>query len=217
MDLVEEVALGYGINRLEPILSPSQTIGQTNPISLKLKSLGQTMIGLGYAEALNSSLSSKRILYVMANREPEKIISVLDSKSMEHTILRDAIFPGLLENLSRNIHESYPQKLFETGIVFTMDDPISEKTNFACVSAHKDASFTEIKSVLQSCLKTGFSIDVSTKALNHPSFEKGRCASIVLNDTKIGVIGEVSSKIKDEYKIRVPVVCFEMSLSDSIL
>ena len=68
MDLVEEVALGYGINLLEPILSPSQTIGQTNPISLKLKSLGQIMIGLGYAEALNSSLSSKRILYDMTNR-----------------------------------------------------------------------------------------------------------------------------------------------------
>ena len=71
MDLVEEVALGYGINRLEPIISPSQTIGQTNPVSLKLKSLGQIMIGLGYAEALNSSLSSKRILYEMANRESE--------------------------------------------------------------------------------------------------------------------------------------------------
>ena len=66
-----------------------------------------------------------------------KIISVLDSKSMEHTILRDAIFPGLLENLSRNIHESYPQKLFETGTVFTMDAPISEKINFACISAHQ--------------------------------------------------------------------------------
>ena len=216
MDLVEEVALGYGINLLEPILSPSQTIGQTNPISSKLKSLGQIMIGLGYAEALNSSLSSKRILYDMTNRESEKIISVLDSKSMEHTILRDAIFPGLLENLSRNIHESYPQKLFETGTVFTIGTPISEKINFACISAHKDASFTEIKSVLQSCLKIGFSIGVSTKALDHPSFEKGRCASIVLNEKEIGIIGELSSKIKDEYKIRIPVVCFEMSLSDSI-
>ena len=217
MDLVEEVALGYGINKLEPILSPSQTIGQTNPVSLKLKSLEQVMIGLGFAEALNSSLSSKRILYDMTNREPEKIISVLDSKSMEHTILRDAIFPGLLENLSRNIHESYPQKLFETGTVFTMGAPISEKINFTCVSAHKDANFTEIKSVLQSCLKIGFGIDVSTKTLPHPSFEKGRSASIVLDDKEIGVIGEISSKIKDEYKIRVPVVCFELSLSNSVL
>ena len=39
MDLVEEVALGYGIQNLEPTLSPSQTIGQTNPVSLELKSL----------------------------------------------------------------------------------------------------------------------------------------------------------------------------------
>ena len=39
MDLVEEVALGYGIQNLEPTVSPSQTIGKTNPVSLKLKSL----------------------------------------------------------------------------------------------------------------------------------------------------------------------------------
>ena len=77
------------------------------------------MIGLGYLEALNSSLTSKRVLYEMTNREPKKIISVLDSKSQEHTILRDSILPGLLENLSKNIHESYPQKLFETGTVFS--------------------------------------------------------------------------------------------------
>ena len=38
MDLVEEVALGYGIQNLEPSLSPSQTIGNTNPVSLQLKS-----------------------------------------------------------------------------------------------------------------------------------------------------------------------------------
>ena len=55
----------------------------------------------------------------MVNRNSTKIISVLDSKSQEHTILRDSILPGLIENLSRNIHESYPQKLFETGTVFS--------------------------------------------------------------------------------------------------
>lgn len=62
MDLVEEVALGYGIQNLEPILSPSQTLGQINPISNQLKHLGQIMIGSGFLEALNSSLTSKRIL-----------------------------------------------------------------------------------------------------------------------------------------------------------
>jgi len=155
MDLVEETALGYGIQNLEPTLSPSQTIGQTNPVSSQLKSLSKIMVGLGYLEALNSSLTSKRVLYDLTNRDSTKIISVLDSKSQEHTILRDLILPGLLENLSKNIHESYPQRLFEIGTVFTLENPISEKINFSGISAHQDANFTEIKSIIQSALKTG--------------------------------------------------------------
>lgn len=217
MDLVEEVALGYGIHNLEPTLSPSQTIGNTNPVSIRLKSLDQIMIGLGYLEALNSSLTSKRVLYDMTNRVPSKIISVLDSKSQEHTILRDSILPGLLENLSRNIHESYPQKMFETGIIFQYGDPIFEKINFSGISAHKDANFTEIKSILQSALKIGFGIKIETKTATNPTFENGHCATVILNGKSIGVIGKINSKIIENYKIRIPIVAFEVSLSDSIL
>ena len=216
MDLVEEVALGYGIQNFEPTVSPSQTIGQTNPVSLQLKSLDQVMIGLGFLEALNSSLSSKRVLYDMTNRDSKKIISVLDSKSQEHTILRDFIFPGLIENLSRNIHASYPQKIFETGSIFNLDNPVSEKTNLAVVSAHKDANFTEIKSVLETALKIGFGIQIETKTAINPSFKNGHCANVIFNKNIIGIIGEIDSQIIDDYKIRVPVVGFEISLSDSI-
>jgi phenylalanyl-tRNA synthetase beta chain len=214
MDLVEEVALGYGIQNLEPVVSPSQTIGQTNPVSIKLKSLSLTMIGLGYLEALNSSLTSKRILYEMTNREPIKIISVLDSKSQEHTILRNSILPGLVENLSRNIHASYPQKLFETGTVFLQGEPINEKISLAGVSAHQDANFTEIKSILQSALKSTFNVNIETATLANPIFESGRSASVLANGKQIGIIGEINSKTIENYKIRVPVVGFEINLSD---
>ncbi len=217
LDLVEEVALGYGIQNLEPTMSPSQTIGKTNPVSLQLKSLDRMMIGLGYLEALNSSLTSKRVLYDMTNRDSAKIISVLDSKSQEHTILRDSILPGLLENLSKNIHESYPQRMFETGTVFETGNPITEKISFSGISAHKDANFTEIKSIVQSALNVGFGIKVETKTSSDPTFEKGHCASIILNDVSIGIIGKINSTIVEKYKIRVPVVGFELSLSDSIL
>jgi len=217
MDLVEEIALGYGIQNLEPTLSPSQTIGQTNPVSSQLKSLSKIMVGLGYLEALNSSLTSKRVLYDLTNRDSTKIISVLDSKSQEHTILRDLILPGLLENLSKNIHESYPQRLFEIGTVFTLENPISEKINFSGISAHQDANFTEIKSIIQSALKTGFDVKIDTKTATHPAFEDGRCASIVIDKKSVGIVGEINSKIIENYKIRVPVIGFELSLSDSIL
>jgi len=217
MDLVEETALGYGIQNLEPTLSPSQTIGQTNSVSSQLKSLSKIMVGLGYLEALNSSLTSKRVLYDLTNRDSTKIISVLDSKSQEHTILRDLILPGLLENLSKNIHESYPQRLFEIGTVFTLENPISEKINFSGISAHQDANFTEIKSIIQSALKTGFDVKIDTKTATHPAFEDGRCASIVIDEKSVGIVGEINSKIIENYKIRVPVIGFELSLSDSIL
>ncbi len=216
MDLVEEVALGYGIQNLEPVLSPSKILGNSNPISEKLKKISLTMVGLGYTEALNSSLTSKKILYELTNRNSQKIISVLDSKSQEHTILRDTILPGLIENLSRNIHEPYPQKLFEMGTVFLQNNPINEEINFACVSAHKDSNFSEIKSILQSVLKTSFNLDVKTKTSSDPLFEKGRTASIVVNSKTVGFIGEINSKTIDDYKIRVPVVGFEIQLSGLI-
>ena len=216
MDLVEETALGYGIEKLTPTLSSSETLGMIHPTSSKLKSLSLTMVGLGYLEALNSSLTSKKILYEMTNRESKPSISVLDSKSQEHTILRDSILPGLLENLSRNIHSAYPQQLFETGTVFSKNNPIKEKTNFAVVCAHKEANFTEIKSILQSVLKTGFNLSIETRATIHDTFEKGRTASIIINGKTVGIIGEINTKTIQNYKIRVPIAGFEICLSGLI-
>ncbi len=60
-------------------------------------------------------------------------------------ILRDMLLPGMIEVLSRNIHELYPQKIFEIGTVFEKDSVIKEEIHLACLSAHKDANFTEVK------------------------------------------------------------------------
>ena len=216
MDLVEEVALGYGIENLTPLLSPSETLGAPHPIFSQLKSLSLVMVGLGYLEGLNSSLTSKKILYEMTNRKPKNVISVLNSKSQEHTILRDSILPGLLENLSRNIHSQYPQKLFETGTIFLKNNPINEKTNFAAVCTHQEANFSEIKSILQAALKTAFNLEIETKTSTNETFEKGRTASVLVHGKTIGIIGEINSKTIENYKIRVPVVGFEISLSGLI-
>jgi phenylalanyl-tRNA synthetase beta chain len=216
MDLVEEVALGYGIENLTPLLSPSETLGSPHPIFSQLKSLSLVMVGLGYLEGLNSSLTSKKILYEMTNRKPKNVISVLNSKSQEHTILRDSILPGLLENLSRNIHSQYPQQLFETGTIFLKNNPINEKTNFAAVCTHQEANFSEIKSILQAALKTTFNLEIKTKTSTHETFEKGRTASVLVHGKTIGIIGEINSKTIENYKIRVPVVGFEISLSGLI-
>ena len=216
MDLVEEVALGYGIENLKPNLSASKTLGQKNQKSNDLNSMCQIMVGLGYMEALNSSLTSKRILYDLTNRDSSNIISVMDSKSQEHTILQDFILAGLLNNLSSNIHEPYPQKLFEIGTIFSKRNPIDEEIHLACVSSHKDANFSEIKSILQSALKTGFNIVCNTRTSTYPTFSKGRVAEIIVAGKSYGIIGEIDSKVRENFKIREPVVGFELKLSGLI-
>ncbi|KAG2479892.1 MAG: Phenylalanyl-tRNA synthetase beta chain [Nitrosopumilales archaeon] len=216
MDLVEEVALGYGIENLKPSLPSSTSVGKKNGITKQLDLLSSIMVGLGYTEALNSSLISKLIQNELTRRTDSNAIQVIESKSQENTILRDALIPGLLENLSKNIHEIYPQKLFEIGTIFSKGDPIEETLNLACVSTHKDANFTEIKSIIQSALKTGFNIECKTKTSSHPMFLGGRTAEILVKNKSIGLIGEIDKKVIENFKIRVPVIAFEIKLTGLI-
>ena len=218
MDLVEEIALGYGIENLEPKLSPSQTLGQKSSMTKKLEIVSKITVGFGFTEALNSSLTSKKILFDFLNRDSSQMISVIDSKSQEHTILRDTILPGLIENLSKNIHESYPQKLFEVGTVFSKAKPIHEAINLAGVIAYKESNYSEMKSILQSILKTGFKIDSKTKTPkdNVTTFANGRHSDIFVGEKSVGTIGEINSDVLDNFKIRTSVVGFEIKLSGLI-
>ena len=217
MDIVEEVALGYGIDNLKPAWPASVHIGEKNMTSEKLDSISRLMTGFGFMETLNSTLTSKQILYQMSNRDSSQIISVTSSKSQEHTILRDSILPELLENLSKNIHETYPQKFFESGIVFSKGSPIKETTNLACVTASEETNFSEMKAVLQSLLRTGFNIECETKTLSkHALFSQGRVAEIIVNKKIVGYIGELDSKVLENFRIRTSVVAFELKLSGLI-
>jgi phenylalanyl-tRNA synthetase beta chain len=218
MDLVEEVALGYGIENLRPSLPPSISVGGKNNITKSIDSLSLLMIGLGFTEVLNSSLVNNKIQNELTNRGNLDVIQVVESKSQEHNILRDVIMPSLLENLSKNVHEQYPQKLFETGIVFSKGNPIQEDVHLAGISAHKDANFSEIKSILQSSLKIGFNIESETKTSSHPPFAEGKNAYILVDNKIVGILGEIDSKVLGNFKIRedIKVVGFEIKLSGLI-
>jgi len=121
--------------------------------------------------------------------------------------------PGLIDTLSRNIHESYPQMLFETGIVFLKNnDEIKEEIHLACVSAHNDANFTAIKSTLQSFLKMTFGLECKTITASKPMFVDGRSADIFVKNN-IGEIGEILPEIANSFKLRVPIAGFEIRLT----
>lgn len=215
VDLAEEVAIGYGLYNIEPSFPASLSTGQRSEMSAQFDAVRDTMAGLGMIEAFNFSLSSREVQYGFAGRAQGVVISVDGSKSAEHNILRDSVIPSLLQTLARNVHEEYPQRLFEIGKVFKKEGRIEESWHVAAVIAHGQADYTEIKSALAALFKSGFGSGFSTKAASNSLFIKGRCAEIRTEPggRAVGSLGEITPLAIDNFKMRVPVAAFEVDLS----
>lgn len=216
IDLAEEVAIGYGLYNIEPTFPASPSAGQRSEMSAQFDAARDTMTGLGMIEAFNFSLSRMQVQYELAGRTPEgEVISVDGSKSAEHDILRDSIIPSLLQTLARNVHEEYPQRLFEVGKVFKKKGRIEESWHIAAVVAHGKADYTEIKSALAALFRSGFGAGFSTKAAANSLFIRGRCAEIRTEPggKAVGNIGEIAPLAIDNFKLRIPVAAFEVDLS----
>jgi phenylalanyl-tRNA synthetase beta chain len=214
VDIAEEVAIGYGIYNLKPTIPYTTLVGQKDMTSTRINLLRNTLVGLQMVEIVNFHLISKKIQYDLPGiEEPENVASVNATKSSEHEVLRDMLLPSLLKSLSRNIHEEYPQKVFEIGKIFQWDQNINEYWSLGAVVAHNTADYTEIKSILQTLLKQSFGKSVTTEVAAHPVFINGRCASIIVNDECVGMLGEISPFAIDNFKLRVPVAAFELNIS----
>jgi phenylalanyl-tRNA synthetase beta chain len=215
IDIAEEVAIGYGIYNLEPKFPPSPTVGMKDPLSVYFNTIRDTMIGLGMIESLNFILTSKEVQYSAFGIIPpaNNILSVDSSKSTEHEILRDSLTPMLLQSLSYNIHEQYPQKLFEIGKTFLKStSTIEERWSIGAVISHTDATYTEIKSTMQALFRSCFGKEATTKASINHMFMEGRCAEVIFNGKSVGALGEIIPIALENFKLRTPVAAFEINL-----
>ncbi len=215
IDIVEEVAIGYGIYNLKPRMSAWSSIGQKSSLSIYFDIIRRTLAGLNLLEVVNFSLVNKKSQYeLMGLKVPDNVLSVDATKSEDHELLRESMIPSLLQSLSHNVHWQYPQRLFEIGTVFHLDNTIKESWCVAAVIAHNNADFTEIKSIMQTFLKMAFDKDIFTQENANPFFIEGRSATVLLDKTSIiGIIGEITPLAIDNFKIRVPVSAFELNLS----
>jgi phenylalanyl-tRNA synthetase beta chain len=213
VDVAEEVALGYGIYNLKPTFPSTCTSGQKSLLTNYLSAVRETLGGHGMIESLGFSLTSRQIQYEAFSRSSENALQVEGPKSAEHQILRDSLIPSLLFSLSRNVHEEYPQRLFEIGKTFYRGGDIRESWNIAAIVAHADAGYTEILSILQSLLRSCFGKEMKAKASQSPFFISGRSAEIVVDGTGAGAVGEITPAALANMKLRVPAAAFEIDLT----
>src|SRR5215469_5941637 len=216
-DIVEEVVVGYGIYNLKTTMPSSGLLGKRNHLSKCLDIAREAMTGLGILEVVNFNLVSRKIQYqFMDIPEHDHMLIAEETKSLEHEILRESLIPCLMQSLSHNIHEEYPQKLFELGKVFHYRESIQEYWNMGIVVAHSKASYTEAKSIVQTFLKISFGKNVVTTSNIKRILVQGRSSDIIVDGLTVGYIGEIKPTITDNFKLRVPVVAAELYLSQII-
>jgi phenylalanyl-tRNA synthetase beta chain len=214
VDLAEEVALGYGVDKIGPLYPPSKQPGSFNPFEEFLDSASTVMAGEGMIELMTYELTDEKSVYSNFFRSPRDKISVVDPKSLDHSILRDSVLPSLMSSLAANAKSDYPQRVFEIGRTYSRSRRgVLESWQLGCLIAHSLASYSEAKSALESFLATLCGKETRTRAEDHWAFSSGRSASVAVDGKTIGHVGEVKPESLVAFGMKVPVSGFEIDLT----
>jgi phenylalanyl-tRNA synthetase beta chain len=215
VDLVEDVAIAYGFNNIEPLWRELPTTGRAKPDQRLIDIARELMVGLGYQEILTYTLTNQESLFDKMNTPKTKTVEVVNPKVVTMACLRNWLLPSLMEFLSNNQSVEFPQKIFELGKVTLLDEVKETKTLdeewLSAATTHANSSFSEIKSALDAFM-SNFGADWQIKETTHPSFVEGRVGRVIALGVDVGVVGEINPLVLEAWKLENPVTAFEVNL-----
>ncbi|MFX0168077.1 MAG: phenylalanine--tRNA ligase subunit beta [Candidatus Hodarchaeota archaeon] len=215
VDIVEDIAIGYGFDRIEPTMPKTMTVGEELPQSRFLRIIRDLMIGLGYQEIRNYALTNKRVLFEQMNLPAKGAVEVANPKSMEYHLVRNSLLPGILDFLSENTAQELPHRVFEAGDVVLIDSKAETCTrtvlHLAAATVSSRVDITSLKAELMTLL-TNLGLVGKVTSTTHPSFIDGRVGSLFVERKKIGYLGEVHPVVLHNFGIEAPCVAFELNV-----
>jgi len=215
IDLVEDVAVAYGYNNIEPLWRDLPTTGYARPEQRLIDVSRELMVGAGYQEVLNNTLTNQDTLFTKMNQEKSPVVELLNPKLVTMNCLRNSLLPGLVEFLSINQSVEFPQRVFELGKVTIPDEAGETKTRdeewLAAATFHASANFSEIKATLDAfCMN--FGAEWRLKPVANATFIEGRVGTVIVGENAVGLVGEVSPLVLESWKIENPLAVFEINL-----
>jgi phenylalanyl-tRNA synthetase beta chain len=216
IDLVEEVAIGYGYFSLKPTKPATVTTGKKHRVNEVANMVRQIMIGLGFVEALNFILANEVDHYQNMRRKAENLVTLMNPVSTEYSMVRNDLLPSLMRNLADNKHQVFPQQIFEVSDAIKINqdhESLTERRiHAAAVTSHPTANFTEIKSILEALLLNLGLKKWIVNEVEHPSFLQGRVASVSFKNTELGVVGEIHPEVLNNFELENPTGALEIDL-----
>jgi len=220
VDVIEDIAIAYGVNSMKPRWPPIVTIGAISPQERFERSVRELMIGFGFQEVLTYILTNPEDLFSKMNVDVGEVVSIANPRIETYTCLRNWLLPSLMGFLSKNTHVSYPQRIFEVGYCVLPDrrrpNRVRDVLKLACAIIGPGAGFTEAKSILGSLL-TNLGRSHDLEEARHVSFIEGRCGRIMVEGQELGILGEIHPKVLESFGLSEPVVAFELELWEKLI
>ncbi len=215
-DLVEDVAIGFGYNDIEPQIPTLPTVGSRDKLEDFSNTVREVCVGLGLQEILTFNLTNKEAMFKKMNLPEGKIVEIENPVSSNWSVFRDKLLPNLLVFLALNKNQEYPQNIFEVGDVVLFDPEnnetgVSNKRRLAVALTNTQIGYEDASSLLAALLSS-FGKKLTLKKTSHPSFIPGRAAEIFVENKVIGLIGEIFPGVLNSWNLEKPVVGFELDV-----
>jgi len=223
-DLIEELARLNGYENIDEQNEHGEIkLNKTSARSIKINHINNLMSGLGYSEVINYSFISPSMSIIQG--EHIDTIDITNPLSIDMSIMRASLLPGLLNNLLHNLKRQHRAiKLFESGKVFKKLSTPNQETemlagigyglrmNEQWTTKLETINFYDIKGDLEQLfsslrLNTIIQYDKST----HPMLCPGRTAKINLDDKTIGYIGELNPELSMDLELSEQPILFEIN------
>ncbi len=209
VDLIEDVAIAYGYDKLIPELPSIATLGKGSPLASSKSRIREILNGLGMLELSSLHLVTKEEI----ERTDESKAIEVENPRTEYAFLRPSLTVPMLRTLATNRDAEYPQNLYELGPVFTSDDEedTGVKEEEHLVIALTPGNFTKAKEVLD-YLTRMCGLTYTLKDADHKQFIPGRTGTIVINDKVVGHFGEIHPTTLQAWKLKMPLALLELTL-----
>jgi phenylalanyl-tRNA synthetase beta chain len=205
IDLIEEVARCHGYDQV-PVTSGLLVAAVTDSKADRAATLArQTLVRLGYNEAVTTSFLSDELARAFAPWGAEPPLCVRNPLRADEAALRQSLVPSLLQVKRTNQDRRVPTvHLFELDRVY-LRRPSShrlpeEKT---CLAALADEDFLHLKGVAESVFEQlGLSKRCTIEPADHEFLTPGAAAAWRIGATVLGYVGEIADEAAARFDLR---------------
>jgi phenylalanyl-tRNA synthetase beta chain len=214
VDLIEDVAIGFGYERLPRTLPKAGTFGGKLPHQGLEDAARTALVGQGWHEAKTLTLSDPKAQWRNWGEADGRSVQLLNPVLEDQTVLRTKLVPSLLGVLATNRHRSLPQRLFEAGYVVLPDGKGGwpNRLHLAGAELSARANFSDAKGLVLALLRD-LRLDAKVESDDRPGYIKGRQGKVVAGGKAVGHFGELHPDTIVNFGLGAPCIAFELDLA----